>query len=236
MSLIVTVWTNEGIVMGSDSRISFSSQIAPTIPINIQTGHYFDTQEKTFLCLNGCGISTCGAASLQNKNITGFIKNFIENNVTKDKSIQDTANLLKSFIESIDFSVEVHFFVAGYVLLPNGDKRQDVYSVITGVNGNITYLSTNSCGAQWDGEIDTLSRILKGHYLCRQAMDVSDLSINTPKGNVKIQNAWILPKNETVILPENQIAWNLMTLQDAIDFVRYAINITIDTMRFILCF
>ena len=26
MSLIVTVWTTEGIVMGSDSRVSFSSQ------------------------------------------------------------------------------------------------------------------------------------------------------------------------------------------------------------------
>lgn len=79
MSLIVTVWTTEGIVMGSDSRISFSSQIAPTIPVNIQTGHYFDTQEKTFLCPNNCGISTCGAASLQNKNIAGYIYDFVSN-------------------------------------------------------------------------------------------------------------------------------------------------------------
>lgn len=79
MSLIVTVWTTEGIVMGSDSRISFSSQIAPNIPVNIQTGHYFDTQEKTFLCPNNCGISTCGAASLQNKNIAGYIYDFVSN-------------------------------------------------------------------------------------------------------------------------------------------------------------
>ena len=33
-------------------------------------------------------------------------------------------------------------------------------------------------------------------------------------------------------MKENFIAWNFMTLQDAIDFVRYAINITIETMRF----
>lgn len=79
MSLIVTVWTTEGIVMGSDSRISFSSQIAPNIPVNIQTGNYFDTQEKTFLCPNNCGISTCGAASLQNKNIAGYIYDFVSN-------------------------------------------------------------------------------------------------------------------------------------------------------------
>ena len=79
MSLIVTVWTTEGIVMGSDSRISFSSQIEPNIPVNIQTGHYFDTQEKTFLCPNNCGISTCGAASLQNKNIAGYIYDFVSN-------------------------------------------------------------------------------------------------------------------------------------------------------------
>ena len=32
MSLIVTVWTTEGIVMGSDSRISFSSQIGSRLP------------------------------------------------------------------------------------------------------------------------------------------------------------------------------------------------------------
>ena len=39
MSLIVTVWTTEGIVMGSDSRISFTSPLAPNVPLNIQTGH-----------------------------------------------------------------------------------------------------------------------------------------------------------------------------------------------------
>ncbi|MBQ8427487.1 MAG: hypothetical protein IJX16_07010 [Clostridia bacterium] len=50
MSLIVTVWTTEGIVMGSDSRISFTSPLAPNVPFNIQTGHYFDVEsyDKSF--------------------------------------------------------------------------------------------------------------------------------------------------------------------------------------------
>lgn len=32
--------------------------------------------------------------------------------------------------------------------------------------------------------------------------------------------------------PELDIAWNLMTLQDGIDFAEYAIKTTIDTMKF----
>ena len=49
-------------------------------------------------------------------------------------------------------------------------------------------------------------------------------------GNVG--DSLVLPKNQTIFLGENVILWTLMTLQDAIDFVRYAINTTIDTMRF----
>ena len=94
MSLIVTVWTTEGIVMGSDSRISFTSPLAPNVPLNIQTGHYFDTQEKTFICPNNCGISTCGAAMLLNKNITGYIYDYINNQVANNTSVYDTANNL----------------------------------------------------------------------------------------------------------------------------------------------
>lgn len=231
MSLIVTVWTTEGIVMGSDSRISFSSQIAPNIPVNIQTGHYFDTQEKTFICPNNCGISTCGAASLLNKNITGYIYDYIDNQVTAATSVNDTANNLKNYIMGIDPNAEVHFIVAGYDVI-NGQKVQSVYQVITGNHNNCNLISSNGTGAKWDGEIDTITRIVKSHFICPNPIDVPNLTLNLANGQANIGAALVLPKNQTLFLGENIISWNLMTLQDAIDFVRYAINTTIDTMRF----
>ena len=227
MSLIVTVWTTEGIVMGSDSRISFSSQIAPNIPVNIQTGHYFDTQEKTFLCPNNCGISTCGKAMLLNKNITGYIYDYIDNQVTANTSIYDTANNLKNYIINIDPNAEVNFIVAGYDLV-NGQKTQNVYQVITGQQAICTLISANGTGAQWDGEIETITRIIKAHYVCQNPINVNNLNIN----GANIGDAIVLPKKQTALLAESLIAWNIMTLQSAIDFVRYAINTTIDTMRF----
>lgn len=231
MSLIVTVWTTAGIVMGSDSRISFSSQIAPNIPLNIQTGHYFDTQDKTFLCPNNCGISTCGAASLQNKNITGYILEYINNQVTVTTSVYDTANNLKNYIMSIDSNVEIHFIVAGYESI-NGQKNQSVYQIVTGQQNICSQITANGTGARWDGEIETIIRIIKSYYMCSNTIEYSNLTLNTINGPINTGECFILPKDQTLLLKENTIVWNLMTLQDAIDFVRYAINTTIETMRF----
>lgn len=231
MSLIVTVWTTEGIVMGSDSRISFSSQFAPNIPINIQTGHYFDTQEKTFPCPNNCGISTCGTASLLNKNITGYIYEYIRNQVTASTSVYDTANNLKTFIHSIDSAAEVHFIVAGYEIV-NGQKVQRVYQVITGNQSSCALISNNNSGAKWDGEVDTITRIVKAHYVCQNVIETPQLTLSISNNISNVGDAFVLPKSTTLKKDENLIVWNLMTLQDAIDFVRYAINTTIDTMRF----
>ena len=235
MSLIVTVWTNEGIVMGSDSRISFSSQLIPNLPLNIQTGHFFDTQEKTFSCPNNCGISTCGAASILGKNITGFIYNYINTQITTTTSVDDTATNLKAYIDSIDHNTEIHFIVAGYDIDSAGQPIQKVYFIKTGNKGSVNLISNNAntVGAHWDGEIDTLSRIMKQHFICASPIDVPNLSLTDQNGRqINIGNALVLPKNQTLSFNENIIAWNLMSLQDAIDFVRYAINTTIETMRF----
>lgn len=232
MSLIVTVWTNEGIVMGSDSRVSFSSLLAPNIPVNVQTGHYFDTQEKTFICPNNCGISTCGAASLQKKNITGYIKEYIETQVISTTSVHDTAYNLQTYIQGIDSVAEVHFIVAGYDTQTNGTKVQEVYWIVTGANGGVTQLPTNSFGVKWDGEVDTLTRIIKPHFMCNQPIQIPGLTLNVASGTMNVGDAIVLPKSQTAVVPENVIPWDAMTLQDAIDFVRYAINTTIDTMRF----
>lgn len=63
-------------------------------------------------------------------------------------------------------------------------------------------------GALWDGEILTLTKLL------------------TPVYNKNIETGEYSP------FPIPEFAWNFYTLQDAIDFAKYGIKTTIDTMRF----
>ena len=50
-------------------------------------------------------------------------------------------------------------------------------------------------------------------------------------GNKTYNNAMLLPDSYSEMRSAN-IAWNLLTLQDAVDFARYAIQTTSETMRF----
>jgi len=67
----------------------------------------------------------------------------------------------------------------------------------------IESINTDIQGAIWDGEIDVLSRVLTTMY--------------TQSGNA---------------LTDYPIPFNHFTIQDAIDFAKYAIQTTIDTMKF----
>ena len=67
--------------------------------------------------------------------------------------------------------------------------------------------STDSQGATWDGEITTLVRLIQ------------DVAIKNEDGSYSA-------------LPFENILWNYFTLQDAVDFARYAVETTIQTMRF----
>ena len=232
MSLIVTVWTQEGIVMGSDSRLSFESKNDQNIPKQLQTGHFFDTQEKTFICSNNCGISTCGAASLQGKNITGFIYEYINEQVTPLTSVYETADNLKNYITSIDSDLEVHFIVSGYDSI-NNQKTLSVYYIVTGNKNICELISTEPSGVKYDGETATMKRIFEANFICLSSYSSPNVTLNINGESKNIGEVYILPFTDTVKLQENIICWNLMTLQDAIDFIRYAINVTVETMKFL---
>ena len=71
----------------------------------------------------------------------------------------------------------------------------------------ITTVDTSTQGASWDGEIMSLTRL------------VQNIAVKTPDGSY-------------VDLPNEEILWGYFTLQDAVDFARYAVETTINTMRF----
>lgn len=75
MSFLIAVHVNEGIVLASDRRTTYTNTQTCGDTIIQRIGiHTTNSTDKTFPCPNGAGISTCGDASLLGKPITGFIQ------------------------------------------------------------------------------------------------------------------------------------------------------------------
>lgn len=233
MSLIISVYVNEGIVMASDSRLTLTVSNPVIGPIVAQNSIPFsDSTYKTFLCPNGCGISTCGNAAYNNKPIAGYIEQFIDK-LSKKTLVSEIPQMLINFFNAIDDNVVTIFQVCGYEI--NGNETlQKAYRIFTGKNARIEEQLTNtSQGAMWDGEILVLSKLIKQQIITPQLIEATNLNLNNPDGSVTIiEKAAILDSQNLNILPEAPIAWQFMSLQDAVDFVKFAIETTINAMRF----
>lgn len=208
MTLIITVYVKEGIVMASDSRSTYQNE--EIMPDNnggeirkIRYGvHITDTVYKTFVTKNHIGISTCGDSSINGSPITGYIESFIREN--SKTSIVDMPNKLIKYFKNLDENLDTIFHIAGYKSVC-GETIQKIY-IVDIFNEKIEEIMTNNQGATWSGEPDVLTRILN---------DVSEVNANESKQ-----------------LPLYPVLWQYFTLQDAVEFAEYAIKTTIDTMRF----
>lgn len=204
MSLIITLYLGEGIVMASDSRITYNTQESKqdgTIVVNNGV-HFSDSTYKTFLTCNNIGISTCGQASINNKPIAGYVESFISE--YKDLDVIGIKDTIVPYFKKLCPTINTHFIVGGY--MHNGKTYQQKVYKITTTPEVITELDTSNQGAVWDGEIDVLSRILISVY---------------------VEN-----DNSYTPMIQYNIPFNHFTIQDAIDFAKYAIQATSDTMKF----
>ena len=88
MSFLIAVHVNEGIVLASDRRTTYTNTqtVGNKVVQRIEI-HTTESTDKTFTCPNGAGISTCGDASLQGKPITGYIQDMIRLHILKDTKI-----------------------------------------------------------------------------------------------------------------------------------------------------
>jgi len=212
MSLIVTVYVPSGIVMASDSRQTVSlqrSDIPNSTPIPIVSSDYV---YKTFLISKtNTGISTFGETFLGGIPMDFYIQKFEEEILQPtDTVIEITDKLLKFFRNSFP-NADTSFHIAGYV---KEGKSSVPYVYHINIKRNekirVNYspdLKKVVYGASWGGEGDILNEILNPVY------------IKDSLGNY-------------VPIPKNPILWDAMPIQDAIDFAVYAIQTTIDTMRF----
>lgn len=213
MSFIITLYTREGIVMASDSRLTLNAeQQTPDGQKLLLAAGMSDSNYKTFLSPNGIGISTFGQADINGVPIGGYIETFIRENISENITVTEFSNKLNAHFRAFKPIPDVGFHVAGYEKNGNGLKQM-IYQVapfhnLVQINNPDTPQGEPSQGATWGGEGDILARLL-------QPVIVIDNQGNQQQ------------------LPHFQIPWQFFTLQDAIDFAVYAIRTTIDSVRFL---
>ena len=206
MSFLIAVHVNEGIVFASDRRVTYTNtQTIGTMTIQRIGIHSTNSTNKTFMCPNGAGIATCGDASLAGKPITGFIQEMIRTKIDKETSVENIPQIIVDYFNDLSTVPDTHFIVAGYSM-EEAEKKQLIYKINVKTKA-IEKQDTSSQGATWDGEIATLTRLIQ------------NVAVKDVKGNY-------------IDLPFEDILWSYFTLQDAVDFARYAVETTIQTMRF----
>lgn len=208
MSFLVAVYVNEGIVLASDRRSTYTqTENINGLPVQKIGIHVTNSTDKTFICSNGAGISTCGDACLLGKPITGFIQDMIRSKIKKETSVKEIPQIIIDYFTGFAVIPNVNFLVAGYTADEDSTQNQKLYKVVLdSMRKTIDEINTASQGAVWDGETTTLSRITK---------DVA-----------------IFQNGSYINLPHEEILFGYFTLQDAVDFARFAVETTINTMRF----
>lgn len=211
MSLVITLYTREGLVMASDSRLTLNAEeYTPNGPRVLLAAALSDSNYKTFLTKNNIGVSTFGAADINGVPISGFIQDHISTTNTKDANVTEFANGINEYFRTFNPIPDVGFHICGY------EKKEKlkiakVYRVLPFHNKVDLVNPENGQGeiqgATWNGETDPLTRIIQPVF---------------------VQNE----KGDYQPLPQYSIPWQFFTLQDAIDFAVFAIQVTIDCVRF----
>ncbi len=220
MSLVITTYVPEGMVLASDSRqfitINKDAQ-GDEPPVKIETVNS-DNVYKTFLLekkgggksASDVGISTFGADLLGNIPTAGHIKSFSEEALSPGDNVDTIAHKLVEFFDARFPGADTGFHVAGYLkegktsvpyVLYCDVKNKKVERRNLGPDGKVQY------GSTWSGQIDVISGIIQPSLV--RDREGSQIEVKKPP-----------------------ILWGAMALQDAIDFTIYAIRTTIDTIRF----
>ena len=209
MSLVVSVYAREGIVMAADSRLTLTyPRTVPGQPPHTVSVTSSDSARKLFLAPNRIGISTFGAAAVKGAPIGGVIESFIVEKL-RDQGLppKETAEALLAYFTSIGVSEASSFHVAGYRPVGTTFEQEAVFLDLAAKS--VTSMNTpGNQAANWGGEIDVFQRLMNDVMLVGAAGTAP-----TP-------------------IPSFGVPFEFFTLQDAIDFASFAIRATIDTMRF----
>ena len=224
MTLAISVVNPEGIVVAGESRQTFTMAGVPRIGS--------DSARKVFDLTDGIVAATVGWAFLRPqgaatpRSISSLIEDF-RATIAPNASVQAVAQGLYTYFDAIyqwhvgqgyDQPVPVgqvalQFFVGGY------DQAARVGQLFqcNVPGGALLARDTNNPGAQWIGQVDVVSRIIKGWD-----PRIMTLGFVQQAGQAAQQLASL----------EYLINWPAITLQDAIDFAVAMIQITTSIQRF----
>lgn len=202
MSLIVSVYTHEGIVMAADSRLTLSAGVAGSGGTDKISFEFSNATSKLFCTPGGVGISTCGVADIAHRPIAGYIETFAADQ--SGTCVEVVAQALLQCFRELKPDLGTLFHVGGYA----ANKEQALYVVSVLRNSVAQVNPPGQQGAKWDGEVDTLTKILKATWLSDDSGKPT-----TPLGSY-------------------DIPWDFFGLQDAIDFCIFAMAATSGAIRF----
>lgn len=209
MSVVITIYVPEGIVIAADSRLTIKWKSMIKDKENLNYSQISDTTNKVFLLNARIALATYGTADINGVPIAGFVNQFIEQKIDDKTEIDQVGKVLIDFFRELKADLETFFYVVGYKK-ESGVSVQHTYYVDV-LNSQIQRSNLNKqgllfYGANWGGEIEVISRLV---------------------GKVKIPQG-----NDWSELGEAAVPWNFLTMQDAIDFASFAVRATIESFRF----
>lgn len=209
MSLVITVYAREGIVMAADSRLTltYPRTIADQPPHTVSVTSS-DSARKLFLTPERIGISTFGVATVNGAPIGGLIESLIVEQL-KGKTLppKETGDALLAYFATIGVSQASSFHIAGYRAAGTTFNQEVVFVDLAAKTVKQLNI-VGQQGANWGGEIDIFQRL------------VNEVALVGAEGT------------SPTPIPSFGVPFEFFTLQDAIDFANFAMRATIDTMRF----
>ena len=224
MSLVITTYVPDGIVMASDSRqsITIESNAPNGKPLpkiytvnsdNVYKTYLLSKKDEKNKFIFEVGVQSFGEDLLGGISIASHIKRFMEEDLTTKDNITTIPKKIVGFFSKNFPNADTGFHVAGYKKEKEGEASKPyVYYCHVARNiverKNIKPDNDLNYGATWSGQADIITGL------------IIPIIEKTPQGGKKI------------IKPVSPIIWGAMPLQDAIDFSIFAIRTTIDTIRF----
>lgn len=231
MSLIMTIYLNDGIVMASDSRTTLTLTETKEETKIISNFPFSDSTFKTFESPNKCGISTCGNSSYLNKPISGFIEKFLITNINGNTTIKELANKITDYFTNLDSNKKTIFHVCGFEKNENNEYFSIFYNCVTGTNKKVELIDTSCQGAFWSGETNTLVKLIRPQIIDPIVLGETDWEVET-NGIKNVVKGYVIQKENIHYNELSSIQWHLMTIPDALNFIDFAFETTINDMKF----
>lgn len=146
MSLLVSVFLKDGIVLASDSRTTYKTSTSIK---------YTDQTYKSVLMDNKIGIAHCLNATVNGKTVDDHLQDFMKQYM--GRGLTRIPALLKEYFLNLNPKCVIEFIVCGYI-------GNTPYGYRVETQGDIERFITDPQHVYWAGERDVPSRLFSTNY------------------------------------------------------------------------